>query len=81
MSLFQEKMEYDKDQNHYRCTYICRVRFTFKDQRMLESTGRATGGASSQCTVIEFAKKNAVTDAIKKGFERLAIIVSLTAFL
>lgn len=71
-----ENMEYEEAANHYRCTYSCRIRFDFEDGRSLEANGKATGGAKEKSTVIEFAKKNAVTDAHKNAFKRLAIIVS-----
>ena len=53
----------------------CKIRFSLKDGRCLDVVGKATGGARDRATVIEFAKKNAVTDARKSIFQRLAIIV------
>jgi hypothetical protein len=46
-----------------------------KDSRYLEVTGKATGGARDRAIVLEFAKKNAITDARKAMFQRLALIV------
>ena len=46
-----------------------------KDGRQLEVAGKATGGARDKATVIEFAKKNAVTDARKNLFQKLAIVI------
>ncbi len=79
VSLVAENLEYDEATNHFRCTYTCRIRFDFEDGRSIEASGKATGGAKEKSTVIEFAKKNAVTDAHKNSFKRLAMIVLFLA--
>jgi recombination DNA repair RAD52 pathway protein len=75
VSFHQETLELDESTSLYKCIYLCKVRITLKDGRMLEVTGKATGGSRDRGTVIEFAKKNAVTDARKSAFQRMAIIV------
>eukprot|EP01114_Cavostelium_apophysatum_P022447 TRINITY_DN8126_c0_g1_i2.p1 TRINITY_DN8126_c0_g1~~TRINITY_DN8126_c0_g1_i2.p1 ORF type:complete len:140 (+),score=7.15 TRINITY_DN8126_c0_g1_i2:291-710(+) len=71
-----DKEELTVDQNgHHTCTYVCDFQFMLTDGRSFVGTGRATGGGKDKANVIEFAKKNAVTDARKKTFQQIALII------
>jgi len=75
LALSQESLVYEEATGHYQCTYFCKVRFSVADGRFVEATGQAVGGGSDKSVVIEFAKKNAVTNARKKAFEQIALIL------
>jgi len=78
LGLSQESLVFEEASGHYRCTYVCKVRLNVADGRFVEAEGKATGGGSDKSTVIEFAKKNAVTDARKKAFEKIALVILFT---
>eukprot|EP01116_Phalansterium_solitarium_P020732 TRINITY_DN6203_c0_g1_i1.p1 TRINITY_DN6203_c0_g1~~TRINITY_DN6203_c0_g1_i1.p1 ORF type:complete len:229 (+),score=36.44 TRINITY_DN6203_c0_g1_i1:97-783(+) len=59
----------------WRSTYECIVRVTLADGRWVEARGQATSGAKDRVIAIEHAKKNALTDARKRAFQRLALVI------
>jgi hypothetical protein len=71
-----EALTLDRSTGLYKCAYKCIVRFTFKrDTRTLDAIGFGTHEGDKRGTVIEFAKKKAVTEAYKNAFASLALIL------
>eukprot|EP01118_Nematostelium_gracile_P020538 TRINITY_DN9988_c0_g1_i1.p2 TRINITY_DN9988_c0_g1~~TRINITY_DN9988_c0_g1_i1.p2 ORF type:complete len:156 (-),score=45.71 TRINITY_DN9988_c0_g1_i1:497-964(-) len=71
LSLNQEFLEYG---DSFKCCYNCRVAYQFPDGRIVEAEGRATYSASDKKVAIELAKKHAITDARKNGFQQIVLI-------
>ena len=61
---------------HYKGTYKCIVRFSFKkDEISLDAIGYGTQEGNDMNMVIEYGKKKAVTDAYKTAFSQMALVV------
>jgi len=74
LGLNQEEFSYDEATQSFRCQYVCKVKLILRDGRSTEVIGRATAAGKEKHTVVEFAKKNSLTDARKKAFQNLVII-------
>jgi RNA recognition motif-containing protein len=75
LALNQELLEFDESTMHFRCTYACNTSISLRDGRSIEGIGQATSGGNDRSTVIEFAKKNAVTDSRKNAFSLIALVL------
>jgi RNA recognition motif-containing protein len=74
LSLTQEEMSFDEATQLFHVRYSCKVKLVLRDGRSTEGVGAATGGSRNKDVAMEFAKKNALTDARKKVFQNLVIV-------
>lgn len=68
-------MQFDQSTDLFTCAYECSIRFSFRDDRIVEAKGQATRASKDKSNAVEFAKKNAVSDAKKKAFQLLALVL------
>jgi len=74
-SLAQDSLEINEESGNHKCTYHCTIQLSLKDGRSIECAGKATSNQKDKSVAIEFAKKNAITDARKNAFGMVALIV------
>jgi len=74
ISLSQDSLEYNETAKSFKCSYSCKVMFRLVDGRTVEASGTGNTTANEKRTAIEYSKKNAVTDARKKAFEKVVLI-------
>jgi len=74
MSLSQESLELNETNGSFKCTYTCKTTFRLLDSRFIEATGKASNTSNDKRFAIEYAKKNAVTDARKNAFQQIVLI-------
>jgi len=74
MSLSQESLELNETNGSFKCNYTCKTTFRLLDGRFVEATGKASNTSNEKRFAIEYAKKNAVTDARKNAFQQIVLI-------